>query len=145
MTTPMGVVADAQDVVSLRAEDDSGAFGVLERHADFLTVLAVSVIGWRDRAGAEHYVAVRGGVLAVRGGHTVEVAAPEAVAGDDLYALENDVLKRFREEAGAEQVSRAAAARLQLAVIRQIWRYLRPETGRPQPWIGAGPGEKAEG
>ena len=36
----------------LRAEDDTGAFGILPGHADFLTVLAVSVVTWRDDAAA---------------------------------------------------------------------------------------------
>ena len=139
VTTPMGVVVDAGDVSSLRAEDESGAFGVLQKHADFLTVLAVSVVSWRDRGGREHYVAVRGGTLAVREGRSIEVATAEAVAGDDLETLETAVLARFREQAGAERVSRAAAARMQLAVIRRIWRYLRPEEGPPaRGWRRAG-------
>ena len=39
-----------------------------------VTVLSVSVLSYRDAAGVERYVAVRGGVLHVRGGSVVEVA-----------------------------------------------------------------------
>src|SRR3546814_13306793 len=81
----------------VRAEDDSGAFGVLHGHADFVTALTVSVISWRDRDRAEHNVAVRGGVLQVRAGERVEIATPEAVAGDDMPRLETEVLDCSRD------------------------------------------------
>ena len=35
ITTPTTVVVDDPDVVALRAEDDSGSFGILQGHADF--------------------------------------------------------------------------------------------------------------
>ncbi|HEY3445129.1 MAG TPA: F0F1 ATP synthase subunit epsilon [Myxococcales bacterium] len=132
VSTPLALVLDAPDVRSLRAEDDTGGFGVLPGHADFLTVLSVSVLTWVDAEGHPHHLAVRGGVLAVRGGREVEVATPEAVVGEDLEELERSVLVRFREQARAEEVSRLGAARLQLAAMRQILRYLRPDQhGRP--------------
>lgn len=127
VTSPMSVVIDTGDVASLRAEDATGAFGILEHHADFLTVLSVSVVTWRDTAGAEHHAAVRGGVLTVSGGENIEIATREAVVSDDLERLEAEVIKRFRQELGAEKASRTAAARFQLAVIRHICRHLRPD------------------
>lgn len=81
VATPLTITLDADEVVHVRAEDETGAFGILAGHADFLTALTVSVITWRDRDGPEHYVAVRGGMLQVRGGDKVLVATPEAVAG----------------------------------------------------------------
>ena len=43
VTTPLAVIADASDITHLRAEDETGAFGILPGHADFLTALSVSV------------------------------------------------------------------------------------------------------
>lgn len=129
VTTPMEIVLDRDDAAYVRAEDDTGTFGILHGHADFLTALATSVISWRDASGAEHYVAVRGGILSVRDGETIEVATREALTGDDLAAMEEAVLTRFREETGVEEISRTEARRLQLAAIRQICRYLRPQPG----------------
>ena len=40
ITLPTAVVAEFDDVLHVRAEDASGAFGILPRHADLLTVLA---------------------------------------------------------------------------------------------------------
>lgn len=128
VTTPMSVVVEADDVRHIRAEDETGAFGILPGHADFITVLSISVITWRDGADVEHHAAVRGGVLTVRDGGVVEVATREAVGEDTLRELGDAVLTRFHEEAEAEAESRVSAQRLQLAAIRQLQRYL--ESGR---------------
>lgn len=133
VATPLAVIVDAEDVASVRAEDASGAFGILPHHADFLTTLAVSVLTWRDTQDVEHHVAVRGGMLAVRGDDVVSVATPEAVAGDDLRSLETDVLSAFRRERGEEQTARTDAQRLYLAAIRQIVRFLRPQKAASVP------------
>lgn len=126
ITTPLALVVERDDVVHLRAEDETGAFGVLDHHADFLTALVVSVVTWRDRSGAEHHVAVRGGMLEVRSGDTIAIATPEAVLDDDLHRLESEVLARFRRALAEEQGARIDAQRLYLAAIRQIYRLIRP-------------------
>ena len=87
VSTPLAIVVDTEDVVHLRAEDATGAFGILRGHADFLTVLEISVVTWRDDKGDEHHVAVRGGMLEVRRGEDISIATREAVRGDDLAAI----------------------------------------------------------
>ena len=129
VATPLSLVVEAEEVQHVRAEDQTGAFGILPGHADFLTVLEVSVVTWRDGDGIERYVAVRGGVLEVIGGDRVRIATREAVAGADLGRLETEVLVRFRHEADEERAAHADAERLYLAAIRQIVRYLRGSPG----------------
>ncbi len=140
VTTPTEVVVQVDDVAAVRAEDETGAFGILPGHTCFLTALTVSVLSWRDGAGAEGHVAVRGGVLAVRDGRWVEVATREAVRGDNLHQLEHNVLAAFRETEEREKEARSATARLHLAAIRHIHRYLNPpEAGgaaAPQAVVG---------
>lgn len=119
----MSLIVDASDVRHVRADDESGAFGILPGHADFITVLAASVITWRNHSDEEHHVAVRGGVLTVRDGNLVEVATREAVREDDLGGLGEAVLDRFRQEVDAEAVSRVSASRLHIATLRQFQRY----------------------
>jgi F-type H+-transporting ATPase subunit epsilon len=143
VATPLTIVIEAGDVAHLRAEDDTGAFGILPGHADFLTALAVSVASWRDDRGAEHHVAVRGGMLEVRDGDSIAIATPEAVPGDDLHRLETEVLDKFRRQLVEEQAARTDAQRLYLAAIRQIARFLRAErtpTMPTAPTIGLGDG-----
>jgi ATP synthase, F1 epsilon subunit (delta in mitochondria) len=87
VSTPLAVVVDADDVAHLRAEDETGAFGVMPGHADFLTVLAISVVTWRDRRGAEHHVAVRGGMFEVRGGDSIVIATKKQFAATTCAIL----------------------------------------------------------
>ena len=138
VTTPLAQVVDADDVVHLRAEDDTGSFGILPGHADFLTALSVSVATWRDQAGREHHIALRGGMLEVHGGQRVAIATREAIMGDDLQHLETDALARFRRSIEEEQVARSDAERLYLAALRQIYRLLRPERGAGLPGAPVG-------
>jgi F-type H+-transporting ATPase subunit epsilon len=127
IVTPLAVVVDDEEVAAIRGEDASGSFGVLPGHADFLTTLAISVVGWRSNSGVQRYCAVRRGVLSVTAGRTVVIATREAVVGDDLATLDRDVLARFREDREAERSERVGSTGLQLRAIRQIMRHLRPD------------------
>ncbi len=126
IVTPLAVVVDEDQVMALRAEDASGSFGILPRHADFFTSLAISVVSWQRSDGTRHYCAVRRGVLSVAGGEDVAIATREAIPGDDLASLDKTVLDRFRMDAEAERTEHAESARLQLNAIRTIMRRLRP-------------------
>jgi len=121
IVTPLSVVLD-EDVNSLRAEDESGTFGVLPGHAPFLTALAISIVSWR-KADVEGFCAVRGGVLTVGGGvsaTSVDIATREAVPGDDLATLDAEVLARFQSDADEERTEHVETVRLQLNAIRRM-------------------------
>ena len=126
ISTPTTIVADIPDATAIRAEDESGSFGILEGHADFLTVVSISILRWRQSDGVARYCAHRRGVLSVDGGQDVRLAVREAVIGDDPEQLEAAVLARFREAAEEEQSARAECLRLQITAIRRIIHYLRP-------------------
>lgn len=136
ITTPTAVVTDDRDVAAVRAEDESGRFGILNGHADFLTALTVSVVSWRRGDGTQRYCAVRRGVLSVSDGSEVAIATREAVVSADLAHLEDVVLAGFRDNIEAERAARTASLQLEMNAIRQIVRYLRPE--RPGAF-GGGP------
>lgn len=127
IATPAAIVASHEDIAAVRAEDETGEFGILPRHADFVTALAVSVVGWRREDGTQHYCAVRGGLLTVSGGREVAIATREAVLGDNLAALETVVLGRLAKEAEEDRQARARAGSLRVQAIRQIIGYLRPQ------------------
>lgn len=126
ISTPTATLIDIAGVAAVRAEDESGSFGILEGHADFLTVLNISILRWRAKDGVEHYCAHRRGVLTVSGGRDVRVATREAVVGDDLETLESVVLTGYRTAFDEEQSARAESLRLQMTAIRRIIHYLRP-------------------
>ena len=136
VTTPTAVIVDRDRIRHVRAEDETGAFGILPHHTRFLTCLAVSVLTWRDEDGREGHVAVRGGVLQVEDGARVQVASREAVAGEDLDILAGAILDRFRQADETERSARTASRRLELATIQQVRRYLHPEQRRHRPSPG---------
>lgn len=126
ITTPDTIVADLSDIAAVRAEDESGEFGIRPRHADLVTALVPSVLGWRRADGGESYCAVRGGLLTVTGGQAVSVATREAVRGDDLAALETVVRERMAAKAAEETRAHGRAEQMRMEAIRQIVGYLRP-------------------
>jgi F-type H+-transporting ATPase subunit epsilon len=127
ITTPTTIIADRPNVTAVRAEDATGSFGILEGHADFLTALSVCVIAWHEGADSPRYCAVRRGLFSVRAGSEVSIATREALIGDDLDRLEGVALAQFRQAAEEERTSQTASMQLQMAAVRQIIRFLRPE------------------
>lgn len=125
VVTPLCVVVEEDEIGSICAEDESGSFGILRGHADFLTALALSVVSWKDSAGAWHHCAVRAGMLSVSAGNEVLVTSREAILGDDLETLDQTVLARFHADEETERVEQAESTRLHLAAIRQIMQHLR--------------------
>ena len=125
ISTPDATVVDVA-AQSVRAEDDSGSFGVLPGHADLLTVLSPSVVRWRDEANTPHFCAVRGGILVVSGGNRVAIACRKALLGDRLEELEADIHTAREAEADAEKRARVAQAQLHARAVRQLMRYLAP-------------------
>jgi F-type H+-transporting ATPase subunit epsilon len=127
IVTPLSVVAEEENVVALRAEDASGSFGILRGHADFLTSLSLSVLGWQREDTSQNYCAVRRGLLTVSGGREITVVTREAVLGDDLDTLDQKVLAKFRAAAESQKTEHVEQMRLQLNAIRRIMHYLRPD------------------
>ncbi|MBC7136900.1 MAG: F0F1 ATP synthase subunit epsilon [Oceanibaculum nanhaiense] len=120
ITTPLQVIVEVADVVSLRAADASGGFGIQPGHVDFLTVLASGVVRWRGAAGPWRYCAVLGGVMLVEAGRAIRIACREAVIGDDLHGLESRIRAQREAQAEAARSKRSEAARLHTRAIRQI-------------------------
>lgn len=129
ITTPAAVLVDTADVVSLRAEDETGGFGILAGHADFLTVLPASVVRWRDRQNQLHFCAVSGGIITIAEGRDISVACRQAILGTELASLENEVQRMRLAQEESERRSRVEQARLHANTVRQLIKYLRP--GQP--------------
>nr|WP_272213176.1 F0F1 ATP synthase subunit epsilon [Marinicella sp. W31]MDC2879123.1 F0F1 ATP synthase subunit epsilon [Marinicella sp. W31] len=126
IVTPLSVVVN-EDIDSLRAEDESGSFGILSGHASFLTALKISIVSWR-KDESERFCAVRGGVMTVgsKPATVIDIATREAVAGDDLATLDSEVLARFQSDADEERTEHVETVRLQLNAIRRMISRLQP-------------------
>jgi F-type H+-transporting ATPase subunit epsilon len=126
VTTPGQILVERSDVTAVRAEDQSGSFGILPGHADLLTVLVPSVLRWRTADGTAGFCAVRGGVFTVSSGRNVAVACREGVLGDALKDLETKVRAVRDQELEADRKARVEQIRLHALAVRQLVRYLRP-------------------
>ena len=131
IATPAKVLADVEDVRSLRAEDDSGAFGVLPGHADLLTVLPPSVVRWTPQGGSVRYCAVGGGVLRIAGGKLVAVACRRGAVANDLPALQGEIDALRSAELEADRRARVEQTMLHARALRRFMRYLRAGGGQP--------------
>lgn len=125
--TPLAVLVDSP-ARSLQAVDDSGSFGILPHHVDFITRLSVSVVTWVAGDGSAYFCALRGGALTVENGK-VAIASREAVIGDNLDNLDRDVLVRFHQDIDDERFEYIEANRRQLDVTRQLADRLRSKGG----------------
>ena len=133
ITTPSQILVKSDDVVAVRAEDESGSFGILPGHADLLTVLVPSVLRWRTADGAARFCAVRGGVFTVASGRDVAVACRGGVVGDSLGELEAKVRAVRAQELEADRKARVEQIRLHALAVRQLVRYLRPNAAPATP------------
>lgn len=128
------VIVDQTGVRALRAEDATGSFSIWPGQADFLTVLSVGVLSWRDRDDAWHHCAVRRGVLTLRRGCDLEVATREAIPGDDLDRLEHGVLAHLAERQATEDQARRQVRQLEVRALRELVRPFKSGSLPQGPW-----------
>ncbi|MAC79060.1 MAG: F0F1 ATP synthase subunit epsilon [Rhodobacteraceae bacterium] len=127
IATPMEVVVDTPTATSVRAEDESGGFGIWPGHVDYLTALPASVVRWHGADGAPRFCAIRSGLMTVADGTRVSIACREAILGDDLHRLEDKVRDLRAHELEEDRKARVEHMRLHASAVRQMMRYLRPD------------------
>ena len=128
ITTPMGIVVDNETVLSLKAEDKTGSFGIMPGHADFITVLDISVVSWKGESGRTNYCAVCKGLLSVTKGREILIATREAVIGTDLESLKSSTLVKYYFDEEQEEKTRVSQEIMQAEAIKNIQKYLLQET-----------------
>ncbi len=129
ISTPASILVDGEAIVALRAEDESGMFGILIGHADFMTVLTPSVLRWHGANNIEHFCAVEEGVLRVSQGRSVTIACRKAVRGESLAALEARIEAARAGQLDTARRARVEQTRLHAQAVRQLLHYLRPRGG----------------
>ena len=125
IATPLDMIVNHEAAISVRAEDESGSFGIRPAHADFITMLAPSVVRWVAPDGVRRLCAVDGGVMTVAGGRMVAIACREAIVGESLDLLEREVARVRAAQLDAERRVRVETLRLHAQAVRQMLRYLR--------------------
>lgn len=124
VTTPLQIVLQEDAVISLRAEDASGDFGIRPGHTDFLTVIDAGVMRWRTAEGPWRYCALRGGIFSVTGGNEVRVACREAIISDNLASLRPRVAAARKEALDESRRARAQGVKLYAHAVRRLMHEL---------------------
>ncbi|MAU66225.1 F0F1 ATP synthase subunit epsilon [Hyphomonas sp.] len=124
VTTPLQIILQEEDIVSLRAEDASGDFGIKPGHTDFLTVIDAGVMRWRAAEGPWRYCALRGGIFSVTGGNLVRIACREAIVSDDLATLRPRVAAARKEALDESKRARAQGVKLYAHAVRRLMHEL---------------------
>lgn len=125
IATPAAKLVDTDQGLSVRAEDESGSFGILPGHADFLTALEPSVVRWRDMAGVERYCIVDGGVLTVSQGRNVAIACRQGKVSQSIDSLDADIAAMRAEQSDIARRARVEQTRLHARAMRQLMQLMR--------------------
>ena len=116
--TPIGTLLK-EPVIRIVAEAPGGSFGILPRHADFVSLLAPSILTYETEAGSERYVGINSGTL-VKCGDEVLVSVLSAVTSDRLEELGQRVAREFHVLMDEEREARSALARLEAGMARRF-------------------------
>lgn len=99
IVTPLKIFE--RDIKYIRLKDETGFFGIMKSHIDFLTILVPSLGYYTDKNDREVFLAVNGGVLSVREGVTT-LTSREVFESEDAEKLseiiESTIFKRDKTE-----------------------------------------------
>jgi F-type H+-transporting ATPase subunit epsilon len=122
IVTPTAMFSRA--VTHLRLKDESGFFGIMKGHADFLTVLVPALCYYRDEQGAEMFIAVDEGIFSVRGG-VATITSKAVFASSDAEALAELIESSFQERKKAEESLREMLGNIEKSFIEKTAASLR--------------------
>lgn len=107
------------EVSKVVAEAENGFFCLMPQHVDFTAALVPSVFSYTAADGGEHYLAVDVGTL-VKKGSEILVSTRNAFQSPELGHLKDVVIRQFEEIDEREKKARAAAARLEIDLLRRF-------------------------
>ncbi len=88
-------------IKAIRLKDETGFFGIMKGHINFVTALEPSLCYYLDENDREVFLAVDGGIVSIKGG-MVTITSREIFESDDAEKLaeiiENTMVKRDSSE-----------------------------------------------
>jgi F-type H+-transporting ATPase subunit epsilon len=131
MSTPaftLNIVTPAamfsRTVTHIRLKDESGFFGIMKGHVDFLTVLVPALCHYRDEQGAEIFIAVDEGIFCVRGGEAT-ITSKAVFESSDAEALAELIESSFQERKRSEAALREMLGKIERSFIEKTAAFLR--------------------
>jgi F-type H+-transporting ATPase subunit epsilon len=116
---PNQIFADKADVLSIVAENDQGAFGILPQRLDCATALVPGILTYVTKQDGTVYVAVDEGVL-VKAGADVLLSVRHAVGGKDLAGLHDAVKLQFLTFDDAQRQVKNAVEKMEGGLLRRF-------------------------
>ncbi len=99
MVTPPKIIE--KRVKAIRLKDESGFFGIMKGHINFVTAIEPSLCYYLDENDREVFLAVDGGIVSIKGG-MVTMTSREIFESDDAEKLaeiiDNTMVKRDSSE-----------------------------------------------
>jgi len=108
-----------EEATKVVAEAENGFFCLMPQHVDFTTALVPGVLSFTTPAGQDEYLALDVGTL-VKKGNEVLVSTRNAFRGPELGHLKDVVIRQFEEIDEREKKARAAAAKLEVDLLRRF-------------------------
>jgi F-type H+-transporting ATPase subunit epsilon len=122
IVTPHGIFA--RDITHIRLRDESGYFGVMKGHIDFLTVLVPSLCYYRDINGREVFLAVDAGIFSVRQG-AATLATREVFESEDAEKLADIIENTFLARSISEESVRRMLGDIEKSFMEKTVELLR--------------------
>jgi len=115
------------DIRSLRLKDETGFFGIMPGHCDFLTVLVPSLGHFIAADGGEHFLAVDGGIFMMRSGQA-NITSGEVFESLDAVQLAKLIENALTRRDAAEQAIAKIVAGIERSFLEKTTALSR---GRP--------------
>ncbi len=125
IVTPAAMFARAASQVRLR--DESGFFGVMAGHTDFLTVLVPCLGYYRDERGKEVFLAIDAGIFSVKGG-VATLTSREVFESPDPQALAVLIETTFEERRKTEAALREMLGNIEKSFVERMAAFLKEAT-----------------
>ena len=115
---PTEVLID-REVTKVIAEAANGYFCLLPHHIDFVTALVPGILSFSTTTETETFVAVDEGIL-VKCDREVLVSTRNAIKGNNLETLKQNVAEQFQRLDEKEKLTRSALAQFEAVMIRRF-------------------------
>lgn len=120
--TPLKVFE--REIRYIRLRDETGFFGVMKGHADFLTILVPSLGYYNDKSGKETFIAVDGGIFSVREGKAA-LLSREVFESEDAETLANIIDGVFARREESETAFSGMIQGIERSFIKKTAEFIK--------------------
>lgn len=113
-----------KDITSIRLKDETGFFGILKGHSNFITVLVPSLCYYKDAQGKEVFLAVDEGIASVRD-DAVTITSKEVFESDSAEKLSEIIETTLKKRNESEASFRGMIAGIEKSFMEKTVKLMR--------------------